>query len=361
MNEDRAWVNAAVQLIEADFARSADTHLIPLPIPGAPDIHLYFKDETTHPTGSLKHRLAYSLFIYGLCNGWIKKGTTIIEASSGSTAVSEAYFARLLGLPFIAVMPKGTSSAKIGLIEFYGGECHLVNHPSEIYSTSHALAEQLGGHFVDQFTYAERATDWRGKHNVAASIFAQMQNEPHPQPTWLVCSAGTGGSAATLSRHRTYAKYNTNVCVVDPDNSVFYDYYHSRDKSLTLSVSSGIEGIGRPRVEPSFIPDAIDRMIKVPNVASLAAIYFLEMVLRRKCGGSTGCNLYGAFQLIAEMKRNGQAGSVVTLICDAGERYLTTYYDEGWLQRNGYQIDPYLAQLEHFYATGEWVEPIIRH
>ncbi len=53
-------------------------------------IQLYLKDESTHPTGSLKHRLARSLFLYGLCNGWIKEGTPIIEASSGSTAISEA-------------------------------------------------------------------------------------------------------------------------------------------------------------------------------------------------------------------------------------------------------------------------------
>ena len=72
----------------------------------APDVDLYLKDESTHPTGSLKHRLARSLFLYALCNGQIGEGTTVIEASSGSTAVSEAYFARMLGLPFVAVMPR---------------------------------------------------------------------------------------------------------------------------------------------------------------------------------------------------------------------------------------------------------------
>ncbi|WP_139829425.1 pyridoxal-phosphate dependent enzyme, partial [Lonsdalea iberica] len=90
-----SWVKNAVSAIEADFQRSADTHLIRLTLPAYPGIFFYLKDESTHPTGSLKHRLARSLFLYGLSNGWIKEGTTIIEASSGSTAVSEAYFARL--------------------------------------------------------------------------------------------------------------------------------------------------------------------------------------------------------------------------------------------------------------------------
>ena len=79
------WLRQAIGLIEADYQRSADTHLIALPLPG-----------------SLKHRLARSLFLYALCNGWVRQG---------STAVSEAYFARLLGLPFIAVMVQNTSPA----------------------------------------------------------------------------------------------------------------------------------------------------------------------------------------------------------------------------------------------------------
>ena len=102
----RAWVDRAVAAVEADAQRSADTHLLRFPLPPEWGVDLYLKDESTHPTGSLKHRLARSLFLYGLCNGWILEGTTVVEASSGSTAVCEAYFARLLGLPFVAVMPR---------------------------------------------------------------------------------------------------------------------------------------------------------------------------------------------------------------------------------------------------------------
>src|SRR5690606_709843 len=85
-----AWTRAAIRRIEADFNRSADTHLIPLALPGFPGIDVYFKDESSHPTGSLKHRLARSLFLYALANGWLRAGSTVVEASSGSTAVSEA-------------------------------------------------------------------------------------------------------------------------------------------------------------------------------------------------------------------------------------------------------------------------------
>jgi len=353
-HENRSWSNEAVGKIEADFNRSADTHLLKLELDCLGDVSLYLKDESTHPTGSLKHRLARSLFLYAICNGWITEGTTVIEASSGSTAVSEAYFARLLGLPFIAVMPKTTSPEKIALITFYGGKCHLVSDPSQVYSESHRLAQETGGHFMDQFTYSERATDWRGNNNIAEAIFGQMSREPHPVPSWVVCGAGTGGTSATIGRFIRYQGYDTQVCVVDPENSVFYDYYRTRDRELRLACGSKIEGIGRPRVEPSFIPDVIDRMIQVPDAASFAAIRFLERTIGRKCGGSTGTGFYGSLQLVAEMLARGERGSVVTLICDSGDRYLETYYNDAWLRKSGFEIQPYLRQLESFCKSGKW-------
>jgi hypothetical protein len=198
-------VDNAVRLIEADARRSADTHLLRYPLPSAwcdgIDVALYLKDESTHITGSLKHRLARSLFLYGLCNGWIAETTTVIEASSGSTAVSEAYFAALLGLPFIAVMPSSTSTAKIALIESQGGRCHFVAKSSQVYDEAQRLAAETGGHYLDQFTNAERATDWRGNNNIAESIFEQMQLEAHPVPEWIVVGAGTGGTSATIGRY----------------------------------------------------------------------------------------------------------------------------------------------------------------
>jgi cysteine synthase A len=340
-----AWVNHAIKEIDADFQRSADTHLIRLSLSDFPGIALYLKDESTHPSGSLKHRLARSLFLYGLCNGWIRENTPIIEASSGSTAISEAYFARLLGLPFIAVMPSCTAPRKIQQIEFYGGRCHLVENSSQIYAASEQLAREMNGHYMDQFTYAERATDWRGNNNIADSIFRQMSLEPHPVPRYLVMSAGTGGTSATLGRYIRYQGYATELMVVDPENSVFYDYYQQRDPGLTAQCSSKIEGIGRPRAEPSFIPSVIDSMMRVPDAASVATVQWLEGILGRKVGGSTGTNVWGALQLAKQMREKGETGSIVTLLCDSGERYLNTYFNPEWVAANIGDISHYSAQL----------------
>jgi cysteine synthase A len=349
----REWVNQAIARIDSDFQRSSDTHLIQVDLPAMPNIDFYLKDESTHPTGSLKHRLARSLFLYGLCNGNIVEGTTIIESSSGSTAVSEAYFAKLLGLRFIAVMPRSTSTEKIEQIRFYLGECHLIDS-GDIYGEAARLADELNGHYIDQFTNAERVTDWRGNNNIADSIFEQMSCERFSEPRWIVMSAGTGGTSATLGRYLRYRKHATELCVADPENSVFYDAYQQRDNSITSGKGSRVEGIGRPRVEPSFIPGVIDHMIKVPDEASFATIHFLQKILNRQCGGSTGTNVYAAFQLMAEMQQKGQHGSVVSLICDGGERYQHTYYNDEWLAANGYDLTGFCNRLDSFYHSGQF-------
>ncbi len=340
------WVKQAIRAVNADAQRTADTHLLQFPLPAEWNIQLYLKDESTHVTGSLKHRLARSLFLYGLANGWIRPGVPVIEASSGSTAVSEAYFARLIGVPFIAVVPRSTSSEKTRLIEFAGGTVHYVDDARTVSSESVRLAAETGGHFVDQFTFAERATDWRGNNNVAESIFRQMAEEPHPEPTWIVTTAGTGGTSATIGRYVRYTQRATRIAVADPENSCFFGGWLDGNAHEECDTASRIEGIGRPRMEPSFVSSVIDRMMKVPDAASIATIHALHARMGRMAGGSTGTGLWAAFRIIAEMRSRGETGSVLTLLCDGGERYVDRYYNDEWLAEQNIDTAPYRAMID---------------
>jgi len=333
---NRAWLIEAVRRIEADFNRSSDTHLLHHPIDGFEGIDLYFKDESSHPTGSLKHRLARSLFLYALCNEKIGPQTTLIEASSGSTAVSEAYFAKLLGLDFIAVVPRHLSPAKVEAIGFYGGRVHYVDEPSAVYETAQRLADETKGYYLDQFTYAERATDWRGNNNIADSLFCQMALEPHPVPTWIVMGGGTGGTTATLGRYIRYRGLTTKLCLADPVTSIFHQ--HWRDPHIIASPNcqtSVIEGIGRPRVEPSFLPHLIDRVEAISDAQSVAAMHTLSQRLGRRVGGSTGTRFWAVMLIMLEMRERGEKGSIVTILCDGGDRYATSLYDDAYLKAKG--------------------------
>ena len=89
-------------------------------------------------------------------------------------------------------------------------------------------------------------------------------------------------------------------------------------------------------------------------MVTFAAMRVLSRSLHRQVGGSTGTGFYGALRLVAEMLDAGHDGSVVTLICDSGERYRHTYYDDEWLVAQGCAVGPVIADLERFLRTGTW-------
>jgi cysteine synthase A len=134
---------------------------------------------------------------------------------------------------------------------------------------------------------------------------------------------------------------------------VFFDYFVSGDRSLTHARGSRIEGIGRPRVEASFLRDAIDLMVKVPDAAAVAAMHWLSAALGRRVGGSTGTIFYGALPLLQRLHLAGEAASVVLILCDGGERYAHSYYNAGWLAEQGIDPAPHAAAVRSLAERGE--------
>jgi cysteine synthase A len=340
VDSNRSWIAHAIAKLDQDRRAEVDTPLLALELPEFSSVRLYIKDETTHPTGSLKHRLARSLFLHAICNGDIRENTTVVEASSGSTAISEAYFADLLGLPFVAVVPRSTATAKQDAISRAGAQIHLVDPHEEISAVAARVARERQGHFMDQFTFAERATDWRGNNNIAESLFSQLATLTHPIPLWIVVGAGTGGTSATIGRYIRYRPdlNATRLCVVDPEGSAFFPYFASGDRGACGTHSGIIEGIGRARVEASFMRNIVDLMLVVPDAASIVAARWLEGRMGRRFGPSTGTNLVGALSLAAQMHAQGVTGSIATLACDAGDRYADTIYDDAWLAAKGLNL-----------------------
>lgn len=335
---DRAWARDALSQLAAECEDLTETPILQTSFPDLPGIDLFFKDEAATPTGSLKHRLARALFVAAICSGRLGPSTQVIECSSGNTAISAAYFAGLLGLSFTAVAPSTTAPAKVAAIRGFGGDCRLVRS-GEIYDEAAALTQRQDGHFLDQFTQAERVSDWRSAQSLPAVYFRQLAGL-EVCPDWFVTGAGTGGTAATIGRFIRHhpAACNTRLCVADPEYSAFFDAFRTGDRSITVDRASLIEGIGRPRVERSFVPEVIDRMIRVEDAASIAATRWISDRLGRSCGGSTGTAVQAAHRLAQEMHRAGQQGSIALLVCDDGLRYQDTYFDDSWVRSQG--LDP---------------------
>ena len=354
----RDWVHAALARLAQEAARSADTHLLKLDLPAFDGIDFYFKDEAAHPTGSLKHRLARSLYLYALCNGRLHEGQTVVDASSGSTAISEAWFARLLGLPFVAVMPACTAPGKIRSVQALGGRCDLVEDPAQVHARAAEHATRGACH-LDQFGVAVAATDWRGNNNIAESIIGQLALESAPVPAWIVCGAGTGGTSATIGRYLRYRSLDTRLCVAEPRGSGFVHGWRTRRADARADAPTLIEGIGRPRVEPGFVFDVVEEVIEVPDAASIAAAWLLEELFGRRFGGSSGTNLVACLELATRMRSHGERGSIVSLLCDRGDRYAQTLFDPRWLAEHAIDRAPWERALRAALLDGRLHPPAV--
>ena len=101
-------------------------------------------------------------------------------------------------------------------------------------------------------------------------------------------------------------------------------------------------------MEPSFTGSVVDRMVGVPDAAAIGTVHAPEELTGIRAGASTGTGLWAALRLVAEMVDAGERGSVVSLICDSGERYLDKYYSRDWLAEQGIDAAPYRDRVLRF-------------
>lgn len=369
--EDSAWVRQAISTLWRDREMAGITPLIRLMVPFAPRVAIYLKDESKSPTGSLKHRVAWALLMDALVNGKIGPKTRLYEASSGNTAIGEAYFASLLGLSFTAVMRPGVSEGKLQAIRGFGGQALVLQEgmspPAYI---DQVTAKDPLAYNLNQFANTERALDYfkgspSSTMNMANEVFLQLQGANQPCPAWFVAGAGSGGTATSIARYlKKWADHGlscgSRLAVVDPEDSALFAWYETGDNAVTVAKGSRIEGIGtrgpvRFGSTFSLLREGVSRMIKVPDVDSVAAMHLVSRLIGQSVGPSTGTNFCGALSLADQMHQRGEAGSIVSIVCDGGSRYQDNYYSPGWIRDSGLVYETQLTRLDTFWKTGRWL------
>ena len=175
-----------------------------------------------------------------------------------------------------------------------------------------------------------------------------------------VVGAGTGGTSATIGRYIRYRGLHTRLCVAEPAGGAFAQGWRNGDRDARAQRPTVIEGIGRSRVEPGFLFEIIDDVVEVPDAASIAAAWQLERLFGRRYGGSSGTNLVACLQLAARMHARRQRGSIVSLLCDRGERYDATLFDPAWLDQRQIDLAPWREALQATISDGRWREAAAR-
>ena len=292
---------------------------------------VWAKVEFMNPTGSIKDRIARYLVDRAIEDGSLPDEGTILEASSGNTAMGLAMMGILKGRGCRMVVRRQTSAEKLDCLRALGVELVLVDgdlppdHPESYNRKARELAEQPGTFFPDQ--HNNRANNEAHYRTTGPEIWKQMDG----RIDYLVAGIGTGGTISGVGRYLKEQDPDVKVIAVDVEGSVFTEYF--RTKKVGRPSRYCLEGLGDEEIIgcPEF--ELIDEMFQVSDREAFLAARELARSEAMLTGGSSGAALWGVRQLLERL--DGPA-RIVTILPDSGMRYLSTIYNDGWMKHRGF-------------------------
>jgi cystathionine beta-synthase len=292
--------------------------------------NIYAKLELMNPGGSVKDRIAKYMIEKAEREGKLKPGDTIIENSSGNTAMGLAIVCRQKGYNLKIVIRDTTSPEKIKMLNVLGVDVIKVDSslpPDHMFSyNNYALS----------LTKADPSLFYIAQHNnldnnethystTGPEIWEQMKGNID----YLIGGIGTGGTILGAGKFLKEKNPNIKIIGIDPAGSVFYNYF--KTKKLIKSSRYFIEGIGDEFLIKTAQLELLDDMYQIESKTAIEwtkKLAFEEGII---AGGSSGANIWGAVKLANEINKGA---NIVTIICDSGYKYFSTIYNDDWLAKN---------------------------
>jgi cystathionine beta-synthase len=292
---------------------------------------VYAKLEFMNPMGSVKERIARYIVEKALAEGRLRAGDTLIEASSGNTAMGLAMMAIEHDLRCVMVVRRQTSREKRDALAALGVELVLVDgdlppeHPESYNRKARELAATLPrAFFPDQ--HNDRTNNEAHYHTTGPEIWRQMRG----RIDWFVAGIGTGGTVSGVARYLKEKDPSIKVLAVDIAGSVFTDFFKTGAKVTPHRTL--VEGLGDEEVIACPEWQRIDEMVQATDKDAFLAARELARTEAIFAGGSSGATLWGVRQLA---RRLGGNERIATIFPDSGNRYLSTIYNDDWLRQHG--------------------------
>ncbi len=292
---------------------------------------IFAKLEFLNPMGSLKDRIAKYMIEKAEKEGRIKPGDTIVDNSSGNTALALAMVCSLKGYKVKMVVRDNLSSEKIKFLKAFNVELVMVDHtlPPESPDSYNNIAPRIaketpGGYYFDQHNNQENnETHYK---TTGPEIWEQMEG----QIDYFVAGVGTGGTICGASKFLKEKDPNIKVIGVDPVGSIFYDYFHS--KKLVKPSPYLMEGLGDEFLIGCVDFSLIDDIYKISDKDAFLTARKLADKEGILAGGSSGATIWASLKLAQEIDRPAR---IVTIFADAATRYLSSIYNDEWLKEKG--------------------------
>jgi len=302
-------------------------------LPNPDGAQILAKLEYYNPAGSIKDRIALTMIEDAERSGKLKPGGTVIEATSGNTGIGLAMVAAVKGYRCIIVMTDKQSPEKASLIKAYGAELVIVpasatpDSPEYNLNTAIRLQKEIPNSYLtyQDFNPVNPDTHYRftGK---------ELWEQCGGNIDVFVAGIGTGGTLSGIARFLKEQNPDIRAVGVEPEGSIFKAYKESGE--LVETAPNLMTGIGGDKIPGTVHFDYIDEIVSVADSDSFGTAGRITREEGILCGPSAGCAVFTAMNIAQSMPKDK---TVVTLIPDTGQRYLSSLFSEDWMKEHGLQ------------------------
>ena len=301
------------------------------------------KAEFLNPGQSVKDRAALFIIEDAIKRGALKPGGTIVEGTAGNTGIGLATVANAMGFKTVIVIPDTQSQEKKDALRLLGAE--LIEVPAVPYKDPNNYVK-LSGRLAEQLAKTEKnGAIWANQFDNTANRDAHIQGtapeiwrDTGGRIDGFTCAVGTGGTLAGVAIGLKAQNKDILIAAADPMGAAIYSWI--KKGTLEMHGSSITEGIGQGRVTGNLEGAPIDDAYEISDEEALPIIFDLLQHEGLCMGGSTGINVAGAIRMAKDM---GPGHTIVTVLCDYGNRYQSKLFNPNFLRDKGLPVPPWLA------------------
>ncbi|WP_375769710.1 cysteine synthase A [Archangium gephyra] len=302
------------------------------------------KAEFLNPGQSVKDRAALFIIRDAIARGRLRPGGVIVEGTAGNTGIGLALVGNALGYRTVIVIPDTQSQEKKDMLRLVGAELLEVpavpyKDPNNYVKVSGRLAETLDAREPNGAVWANQFDNTANRRAHLDTTGPEIWRQTGGRLDGFICAVGSGGTLAGVGMALKERDPNIVIGLADPMGAALYHWYaHGELKSEGSSIS---EGIGQGRITANLEGAPIDEAFQISDVEALPLLFDLLEHEGLCLGASSAINIAGAIRLAREL---GPGHTIVTVLCDSGNRYASKLFNPSFLRSKGLPVPRWLEE-----------------